>query len=203
MLRIPAIISRIPTNRALPTPRMYFPLGQLVRYRTSCAIVSPETCMSRTGRSVADGRPPCTCDRTTPRGCRGARYFSRMTAAPEPDVDAGETDLADVKRRTWLAAERTWLAWWRTGLGAAAVSIGVGRLLPGLTGGALWPLRLLGLGYGVVAIAVLVIGAVRQNQVASALRRGSYEELSTPLVLWLTAAAVALSLATLVVIAVA
>jgi putative membrane protein len=124
-----------------------------------------------------------------------------MTAAPEPD--AGETDLADVKRRTWLAAERTWLAWWRTGLGAAAVSIGVGRLLPDLTGGALWPLRLLGLGYGVVAIAVLVIGAVRQNQVAAALRRGSYEELSSPLVMWLTAAAVALSLATLVVIAVA
>ena len=38
-------------------------------------------------------------------------------------------------------------------------------------------------------------------EVASALRRGSYEELSSPLVLWLTAAAVALSLATLVVIA--
>jgi putative membrane protein len=124
-----------------------------------------------------------------------------MTAPPEPDAGAGEPDLADVKRRTWLAAERTWLAWWRTGLGAAAVSIGVGRLLPGLTGGALWPLRLLGLGYGVVAIAVLVIGAVRQNQVAAALRKGSYEELSSPLVLWLTAAAVALSLATLVVIA--
>ena len=64
-------------------------------------------------------------------------------------------------------------------------------------------MRLLGLGYGVVAIAVLVIGAVRQNQVAAALRRGSYEELSSPLVMWLTAAAVALSLATLVVIAVA
>ena len=124
-----------------------------------------------------------------------------MTAAPEPD--AGETDLADVKRRTWLAAERTWLAWWRTGLGAAAVSIGVGRLLPGLTGGALWPLRLLGIGYGLVAIAVLVIGAVRQNHVASALRRGSYEELSSSMVLWLTAAAVALSVTTLVVIAVA
>jgi len=129
-----------------------------------------------------------------------------MTVPPESntgDPDLADVDLADVKRRTWLAAERTWLAWWRTGLGAAAVSIGVGRLLPDLTGGALWPLRLLGLGYGVVAIAVLVIGAVRQNQVAAALRRGSYEELSTPLVLWLTAAAVALSLATLVVIAVA
>jgi uncharacterized membrane protein YidH (DUF202 family) len=126
-----------------------------------------------------------------------------MTAVPESDADAdtGETDLADVKRRTWLAAERTWLAWWRTGLGAAAVSIGVGRLLPGLTGGTRWPLKVLGLGYGLVAIAVLVIGAIRQTQVASALRRGSYEELSTPLVMWLTAAAVALSIATLVVIA--
>jgi putative membrane protein len=124
-----------------------------------------------------------------------------MTVAPEPE--AGDPELADVKRRTWLAAERTWLAWWRTGLGAAAVSIGVGRLLPGLTGGSRWPLKVLGLGYGLVAIAVLVIGAIRQTQVAAALRRGSYEELSTPLVMWLTAAAVVLSIATLVVIVVA
>jgi uncharacterized membrane protein YidH (DUF202 family) len=119
------------------------------------------------------------------------------------DADVADADLTDVKRRTWLAAERTWLAWWRTGLGAAAVSIGVGRLLPGLAGGTRWPLKLLGIGYGLVAIAVLVIGAVRQNHVASALRRGSYDELSSPMVLWLTAAAVALSVATLVVIAVA
>jgi putative membrane protein len=126
-----------------------------------------------------------------------------MTATPDPAPDAGDPELADVKRRTWLAAERTWLAWWRTGLGAAAVSIGVGRLLPGLTGGSRWPLKVLGLGYGLVAIAVLVIGAIRQTQVAAALRRGSYEELSTPLVMWLTAAAVALSIATLVVIVVA
>jgi putative membrane protein len=122
-----------------------------------------------------------------------------MTVLPEPD----EGDLlADVKRRTWLAAERTWLAWWRTGVGVAAVSIGVGRLLPGLTGGSRVPLKLLGLGYGVLAVAVLVIGAVRQNRVVAALRRGSYESLSSPLVNWLTAAGVALALATLAVIAV-
>jgi putative membrane protein len=126
-----------------------------------------------------------------------------MTATPDPGPDAGDPELADVKRRTWLAAERTWLAWWRTGLGAAAVSVGVGRLLPGLTGGARWPLKLLGIGYGVIAIAVLVIGAIRQKQVASALRRGDYQELSTPLVMWLTAVAVGLSIATLVVISAA
>jgi uncharacterized membrane protein YidH (DUF202 family) len=122
--------------------------------------------------------------------------------SPETESTPGPQN-SDVTRRTWLAAERTWLAWWRTGLGAAAVSVGVGRLLPGLTGGARWPLRLLGIGYGVVAIAVLVIGAIRQKGVASALRRGTYEELSSPLVMWLTAAAVALSVATLVVISLA
>jgi uncharacterized membrane protein YidH (DUF202 family) len=79
----------------------------------------------------------------------------------------------------------------------------VGRLLPGLTGGTRWPLKLLGIGYGLIAIAVLMIGAIRQRRVASALRKGSYEELSTPMVMWLTAAAVGLSVATLVVIAVA
>lgn len=117
---------------------------------------------------------------------------------PQPDASQ-----PDASRRTHLAAERTWLAWWRTGLGASAVAIGVGRILPGVAGGSHWPLRLLGLGYGALAVTVLVAGAVRQARVAAALRRGSYVELSSPLVLWLTAAGVALALATLAVIAVA
>jgi putative membrane protein len=119
-----------------------------------------------------------------------------------PEQGADEPGVVDATRRTSLAAERTWLAWWRTGLGAAAVAVGVGRLLPGLTGGSHWPLRLLGLGYGALAVAVLVIGGVRQNRVATALRRGSYEQLSPRMVLWLTATAVALALATLAVVAV-
>ncbi len=123
-----------------------------------------------------------------------------MTAAQAPD--SGDGELGDVKRRTWLAAERTWLAWWRTGVGAAAVAVGVGRLLPGIAGGTSWPLKALGLGYGVLAVVILVIGAVRQNHVAEALRRGSYDQLSSPLVNWLTVAAVALALATVAVIAV-
>jgi inner membrane protein YidH len=108
----------------------------------------------------------------------------------------------DVPRRTWLAAERTWLAWWRTGLGAGAVAIAVGRLLPGLAGGARWPYRVLGLGYGVLAVAILVVGAARQQHVARALRHDDYDELSTSLVMWLTAAAVALSTVTLAVLVV-
>lgn len=110
---------------------------------------------------------------------------------------------SDVTRRTWLAAERTWLAWWRTGLGAAALAIAIGRLLPGLTHGARWPFRILGLGYGALAVAVLVVGAVRHQRASDALRRGGFDELSTPLVMWLTAAAVGLSVATLALVIVA
>jgi putative membrane protein len=108
---------------------------------------------------------------------------------------------AEVRRRTWLAAERTWLAWWRTGLGSAAVAVGVGRLVPGLTKGAALPLKLLGIGYGLLAIAILVTGAVRERRVSAALDRGSYHRLSSPLVTWLTIAGVGLSLLTLGVIA--
>lgn len=116
-------------------------------------------------------------------------------AAPDAPEQAG-----DVTRRTWLAAERTWLAWWRTGLGAAGLAIAVGRILPGIAGGERWPYRVLGLGYGALAVAVLVLGAVRQQHAAGALRRGGYAQLSTALVIGLTAAAVALCAVTLVVI---
>jgi uncharacterized membrane protein YidH (DUF202 family) len=121
-----------------------------------------------------------------------------MTLTPGPN---GSDSEGATPRRTSLSAERTWLAWWRTGLGATAVALAVGRILPGLTGESRWPLRLLGLGYGVLAVAVLVIGAIRQNRVAAALRRGDYDEIASALVMWLTAAAVALGLATLAVVA--
>jgi uncharacterized membrane protein YidH (DUF202 family) len=124
-----------------------------------------------------------------------------MVAAPDPDGKDPET--ADPSRRTSLAAERTWLAWWRTGLGASAVAIGVGRVLPGFTDGTRWPLKALGLGYAMLAIAVLLIGGVRQSRVAAALRDGRYDHLSSPVVNWLTAAAVALAFITLAVIAIA
>jgi uncharacterized membrane protein YidH (DUF202 family) len=121
---------------------------------------------------------------------------------PSPQPAAADTDAKDATRRTWLAAERTWLAWWRTGLGATAVAVGVGRILPGFAGGARWPLKLLGLGYGVLAVAILIVGGVRQARVAVALREGSYDELSGPLVMWLTAIAVLLAVATIAVVAV-
>lgn len=99
----------------------------------------------------------------------------------------------DVTRRTWLAAERTWLAWWRSGVAVGAVALAVGRFLPGVSNGKVWPFRLLGIGYGLLSVAVLVAGAIRQRQSAEALRRGSFADLSSPLVTWLTALAILLS----------
>jgi uncharacterized membrane protein YidH (DUF202 family) len=139
---------------------------------------------------------------TARRAPKGGRIVNIRDAMNDLGPDRPDPLPADASRRTWLAAERTWLAWWRTGLGGAAVAIAVGRVLPSLTHGARWPFRLLGLGYAAVAIAVLVIGAVRQQRVAEALRRGSYDQLSSPLVLWLTAAAVLLAAGTLAVVAV-
>jgi|SRR5581483_139401 len=119
-----------------------------------------------------------------------------------PDVDPASPAPVDASRRTWLAAERTWLAWWRTGIAGAAVAIAVGRIIPDVTHGTRWPFRIVGIGYGLLAVAALVIGAVRQRTTAEALRRGSYSELSSPVVTWLTAAAVLLSLGAVALVAV-
>jgi putative membrane protein len=119
-----------------------------------------------------------------------------------PEAEPATPQNSDVTRRTWLAAERTWLAWWRTGIGASAVAIGVGRIVPELTHSTRWPFQALGIAYGLIAVAVLVLGGVRQQKTAEALRRGSYNELSSPLVMWLTAAAVIVSLGVVVLVAV-
>src|SRR5258708_32678163 len=100
-----------------------------------------------------------------------------MKPGPDRPLDAEvpNGDRDDVTRRTWLAAERTWLAWWRTGFAVSAVALAVGRLLPGLTSGARWPSRIVGLGYALLAVGAFVIGAARQRGTAGAVRRRPLE----------------------------
>jgi len=121
-----------------------------------------------------------------------------MTAPSDPAGLPPATQ--DASRRTWLAAERTWLAWWRTGLAAGGGAIAVGRVLPHLVHGPQWPYRVLGVAYGLLAVAILVIGARRQRRGTEALHRGSFDELSSPLVNGLTAAALVLSAGALAVV---
>jgi putative membrane protein len=116
-------------------------------------------------------------------------------------VPESSPETSDVTRRTWLAAERTWLAWWRSGVAVGAVALAVGRFLPELThGAARWPYRVLGVGYAVLSVAVLLLGATRQRRASAALRRGSYDELTTPMVAGLTAGGVVLSVAAIVLV---
>ena len=129
--------------------------------------------------------------------------MSSDASSSTPSETAPGTEAnGDVTRRTWLAAERTWLAWWRTGIGAAALALAVGRIVPVITAGAQWPFRVLGIAYGLLAVAVLIVGAIRQQRTAAALRERSYVELSSSLVMWLTAAAVLLSVAAVALVAV-
>jgi putative membrane protein len=81
-----------------------------------------------------------------------------------------EDDLTDsAPRRTWLAAERTYLAWLRTGLGALGIALAVGRLLPALIDAEHRAFGLLGVGYGVLAVFLLVMAAYRSQRVRGAL----------------------------------
>jgi putative membrane protein len=118
-----------------------------------------------------------------------------------PDEAAPNTGSpGDGTRRTLLAAERTWLAWWRTGLAVSAVALAVGRLLPDVGSGARWPPRVLGVGYGLLALVVFVIGGLRERETAEAVRRGSYAPLSRQVVLALTAFSIVLVVGTLAII---
>jgi hypothetical protein len=81
--------------------------------------------------------------------------------------------------------------------------VAVGRVLPAVAERPHWPFQVLGAGYALLAIWVLIAGAVRQRHVDAALARGRYERLSPGLVNALTAAAVVLALLTLVLVVVA
>lgn len=115
-------------------------------------------------------------------------------AEPEPTAP-------DVAQRTSMAAERTWLAWWRTALAATVGAIGVGRLAPELLEVAAWPYVMLGVGYAVLAIGLLLAGAWRQRELQRALETGGSAPLSFQLVAVFTVGGVVLALTTIVLVA--
>lgn len=111
-----------------------------------------------------------------------------------------EPGIEDATRRTRLANERTYLAWWRTGLTSLAVCVGVGRLVPSLSGSTHWPYEALGVGYGILGIAFIAAGYLRTRDVEHALDRGGFAPLADRLTTVLTAAGVVLGVATVVVL---
>jgi putative membrane protein len=79
----------------------------------------------------------------------------------------------DATRRTRLAAERTELAWWRTALTSIAVAVGVGRVVPELSGTSTeWPYVVVGVGFALYSLALFAYGSVRSRRVEWALDHG-------------------------------
>ena len=87
-------------------------------------------------------------------------------------------EFADPTRRTYLAQERTLLAWWRTGLGTIAVAVAIGRLIPAVSKAPRAPFLWIGTGFGVLALVMIVFGAVRQREVTRSLAEGEYADLN-------------------------
>jgi uncharacterized membrane protein YidH (DUF202 family) len=83
-------------------------------------------------------------------------------------------ETGDATRRTWLASERTWLAWARTGFTATAVSIGIGRIAPELGNVTRWPYAVIGFGYAMLGVALVIYGLRRRGDVEAAIQRGEY-----------------------------
>lgn len=95
---------------------------------------------------------------------------------PTPARPPGFDEEGDATRRTWLANERTMLAWLRTGLAALAVAVAVGKIVPDLRPHTTrWPWAVLGAGYGLLGIALIVYGMRRREEVERAIRDGRYE----------------------------
>jgi uncharacterized membrane protein YidH (DUF202 family) len=82
----------------------------------------------------------------------------------------------EASRRTRFAEERTLLAWWRTGIAAAAVALAVGGIVPKLSGLPKDRFVALGVGYGILAIAFFVGGAIRGRLSRDALERNTFAE---------------------------
>jgi putative membrane protein len=112
--------------------------------------------------------------------------------------DAPTDSLGDASRRTWLAGERTFLAWTRNGLGALAVAIAMGRIVPELgPTDYRWLYTVAGVSYAVLGMGFIVYGFHRQRSLGQLITEGGFQSLP-PLVIGVIAAyGVALGLLTI------
>jgi putative membrane protein len=108
--------------------------------------------------------------------------------------------IVDASRRTRLASERTYLAWWRTALAAFAVSLGVGKIVPELTGGSSIGYQVVGIGYAFLGIAFLAYGFHRQRQQEAGLLEGRFVPFAPAAALVFAVAGIALGAATVLVV---
>lgn len=115
-------------------------------------------------------------------------------------ANESRSDIVDATRRTRLASERTYLAWWRTALAAFAVSLGVGKVIPELTGGSTIGYEVVGVGYALLGIAFLAYGLHRQREQEASLVDGRFVPFGPGAALAFAIAGIVLGIATIVVV---
>ena len=113
---------------------------------------------------------------------------------------SSDAAASDATRRTYLASERTFLAWFRTALASLALAITIGRVLPEITEGDRRVFQVVGLGFGIVGLGVLVYGAVRERAITKALASGRYVPFPFTALVVLTAAVFVLGIVLVVLI---
>jgi uncharacterized membrane protein YidH (DUF202 family) len=107
----------------------------------------------------------------------------------------------DIDRRTSLAGERTLLAWWRTGFTAIAAALALGRVVPALIhNGTRWPYVVVGLGFALYGIALILFGTRRIHRLNEELGIPESDREMERAMLLLAAVGVALGIATIVLI---
>jgi putative membrane protein len=118
--------------------------------------------------------------------------MSGVTTSVQPDEQSRRTMMLNV--------ERTWLAWWRTGLVSAAAAVALGRVAPEVLDGHDWPYVVIGTGYAALAVALLVLGGIRQRSLARELQDGRFPDLSGMWVAAITVAGAGLAVITMVLV---
>jgi uncharacterized membrane protein YidH (DUF202 family) len=89
------------------------------------------------------------------------------------------------------------LAWWRSGLAALAVAVAVGRLTPAVLHVDASPYVTLGVGFGLLGLAFVFLGARRDRAIVRQLAAGRFDPLDGRVVWALTAALLVLGAVTI------
>lgn len=116
------------------------------------------------------------------------------------DDETPQVQRIDATRRTHLANERTYLAWLRSGLTAVAVGLGIAKFLPDFAGGEAWPYVVLGTGFCLLGVAMVVLGMRRLREVSKGLGEGAFGPLDDTSAVGIGIATILLAVATILVV---
>ncbi|HEY5387139.1 MAG TPA: DUF202 domain-containing protein [Thermoleophilia bacterium] len=95
-----------------------------------------------------------------------------MMQAPEDgerQAQGADPGRDSAPRRTYLAAERTYLAWLRSGLASIGIALAVGRLIPALIDASQTAFAVLGVGYAIMGMFLIIYAAASARRIHSAL----------------------------------